>query len=143
MRYLKFAILNIIVFGGLLFLISLLFPSSVGVSKSISIKSDRTKVASTIVAFENWNVYSAANNNFIVKTDSVLKVKHNSSYGNLQSLFVLEGENTVNVSWALQQQLKWYNPIQKFSAMVKEKTWIAGMDSSLNKLKQICETQVK
>jgi hypothetical protein len=143
MKYIKFALLNIIVFGGLLFLISLLFPSSVGVSKSISINSDRTKVANTIVAFENWNVYSATNNNFIVKTDSVLKVEHNSSYGNLQSLFVLEGENTVNVSWALQQQLKWYNPIQKFSAMVKEKTWIAGMDSSLYKLKQICENQVK
>jgi hypothetical protein len=139
MKYLKFFLLNAIVFGGLFFIISLLFPSTVGVSKSISINSDKNKVATAIAAFDTWNVYSAKQNNILIQTDSLVKVEHNTVNENLQSVFIIEGENVVNVSWGLQQKLKWYNPIQKFAAMVKEKTWISGMDSSLNKLKIICE----
>jgi hypothetical protein len=139
MKYLKFFLLNVIVFGTLFFLISLLFPSTVGVSKSISINSDRSKVAKAIAAFNTWNVYATKQNTILVQTDSLVKVGHNTANENLQSVFIIEGENVLNVSWGLQQKLKWYNPIQKFAAMVKEKTWIAGMDSSLNKLKIICE----
>lgn len=139
MKYFKFFLLNVIVFGTLFFLISLLFPSYVGVSKSISINSNRSKVANTIAAFNTWNVYSGKKNTILMQTDSLVKVQHNTINENLQSVFIIEGEQTVNVSWGLQQKLKWYNPIQKFAAMVKEKTWIAGMDSSLNKLKTICE----
>jgi hypothetical protein len=140
MKYIKFLSINIIVFGGLFFLISLLLPSSVGVSKSVSINSDRKKVAQQIVAFENWNVYSSANNTIVLQTDSLLKINHPSKgYGDLTSVFIVEGENTINVSWALQQKLRWYLPWEKFAAMVKEKSWIAGMDSSLNKLKILCE----
>jgi hypothetical protein len=140
MKYIKFLSINIIVFGGLFFLISLLLPSSVGVSKSVSINSDRKKVAQQIAVLENWNVYSSGNNVILLQTDSLLKINHPSKgYGNLTSIFIVEGENTVNVSWALRQKLRWYVPWEKFAAMVKEKSWIAGMDSSLNKLKVLCE----
>ena len=71
---------------------------------------------------------------------TLLKINHPSAgYGNLSSIFILEGDNIVNVSWALQQKLRWYMPWEKFAAMVKEKSWIAGMDTSLNKLKTLCE----
>ena len=140
MKYLKFLLLNGIVFGGLFFLISLLLPSSVGVSKSVTINSDRKNVAQQLISLNKWNVYSSTNNTIVLQSDSLLKINHPSSgYGNLSSVFILEGHNIVNVSWALQQKLRWYMPWEKFAAMVKEKSWIAGMDTSLNKLKALCE----
>jgi hypothetical protein len=140
MKYVKFLVINIIVFGGLFFLISLLLPSSVGVSKSVSINSNKKKVAQQIAALQNWNVYSSTTTTILEQSDSVIKINHPSKgYGNLTSIFIVDGENTVNVSWALQQKLRWYLPWEKFAAMVKEKSWIAGMDSSLNKLKMLCE----
>lgn len=142
MRYIKFLLLNVFVFGGLFFFISLLLPSTVGVSKSVSINSDKKNVATQLNNFASWNVYSSTNNQILLQTDSIIKVAHPSKYfGNLTSLYVLEGDNTVTVSWALQQKLRWYYPWEKFAAMVKEKTWMAGMDSSLNKLKVICEAK--
>jgi hypothetical protein len=140
MKYLKFLLLNALVFGGLFSLISLLLPSSVGVSKSVSINSNKKSIAQQIAALNTWNVYSSNNNTLLIQTDSLLKINHPSAgYGNLSSIFILEGENIVNVSWALQQKLRWYMPWEKFAAMVKEKSWIAGMDTSLNKLKALCE----
>ncbi|MBL0147177.1 MAG: hypothetical protein IPP48_17195 [Chitinophagaceae bacterium] len=143
MRYIKFFLLNLIVFGSLFFVISLLLPSTVGVSKSISVNADKTIVAkqiSDITNWQKWNSYSSVSNNIKISTDSLVKVHHPSDrFGNLTSLFVIQGNGAVNVSWALQQKLRWYYPWGKFAAMVTEKSWIEGMDSSLTKLKQLCE----
>jgi predicted PurR-regulated permease PerM len=145
MKYIKFLIINLIVFGMLFFCISLLLPSTVSVSKSVIINCKTAYAVNEVKAIQNWptwNVYTSNNNKVELANDSIVKVAHPSNAsGNLLSTFFFANESATTVNWVLQQRLHWYNPIEKFSALLKEKTWITGMDSSLNKLKQICEAK--
>ncbi|GAB2822370.1 hypothetical protein [Ferruginibacter profundus] len=143
MKYLKFLLINIIAFSLLFFLISLLFPSQLVTSKSISVVAAKEKIAAKLnntADWKQWNGFISGNatiTNTANDKDTLVFSLENNSSNKLESHFNLyqEQTNSVLVSWALIEKLPWYKPWRKFSAMVLSKQVAAVMDSSLNNFK--------
>jgi hypothetical protein len=143
MKYFKFLLINLIAFSVLFFLISLLFPSQLVTSKSISVMAGKEKIVAKLANTADWKQWngfisgSATVTNTINDKDTLTFSLENNSSNKLESHFNLyqEPTNSVLLSWALIEKLPWYKPWRKFSAMVLSKQVAAVMDSSLNNLK--------
>jgi hypothetical protein len=149
MKHFKFLVINIIAFGSLFFLISLLFPGQVVTAKTVSIAAGKEKVLAKLndtSHWKEWNLFvsddavtvSAGNN-----TDTLLSFSfENKNHQQLQTHFNIHQEptNTILLNCAMVETLPWYKPWRKFSAMVLNKDIAAAMDSSLNNFKIQVET---
>lgn len=143
MKHFKFILINIVAFGGLFFLISLLFPGQLVTSKTITIAVSKEKIATKInntTDWKSWNgfvVGSTVSTHTTNNTDSLVFSFQNKGNNQVRSHFILYQQlpNAVMVNWALIEKLPWYKPWKKFSAMVLSKEVAAVMDSSLNTFK--------
>jgi len=143
MKHFKFLIINIIAFGSLFFLISLLFPGHVVTAKTVSIASSKEKVLAKLnntAHWKDWNAFVIDNTvmaNAGNSSDTLSFSFENNHHKLFQTHFNIQQEptNTVLLNCAMVENLPWYKPWRKFSAMVLNKDIAAAMDSSLNNFK--------
>lgn len=142
LRVLKLSVISVIVIFVIVFLISLLFPSTVRISRAINIDAEKQAVYPLIADTANWKHWNSLAREGIsievLKSDSNL-VKTKWSYGerSVHGSFRLEkiGEVTV-VQWYFDFQLKWY-PWEKFGSITFEDQFGKAMETSLTKLKNL------
>ena len=143
MKHFKFLIINIVAFGSLFFLISLLFPGHIVTAKTVSIAASKEKVLAKLndtSHWKEWNAFVSDNTvtaNIGTKNDTLSFSFENKNRNVLQTHFNIQQEptNTILLNCALVETLPWYKPWRKFSAMVLNKDIAAAMDSSLNNFK--------
>jgi hypothetical protein len=161
MRVLKLIIISLVVFGVLIFLMSLLFPSTVRVSRAINIGAKREAVQQKIRdlrQWEQWNdMVTAQNFTHLLYTDSSLssdqikiRLVHSSAdsiqtswtkrdrvtYGTFHLLQITP--DTTVVHWFFDVSAKMY-PWEKFSTLVLDDRMGPPMESALVKLKKMVE----
>lgn len=149
MKYLKFFLINIIVFGIFFFAISLLFPGTINNSKSITVLANKEKVYQMIKSlsdWKTWNEFSKTNRIEVVlnfaSPDSISttwKKKNGDTLLSSLNLITI-GEDSTAVNWVLQKKIKWYQPFNKFATMLTDKEMSRGMEMSLDNLKTLIET---
>jgi hypothetical protein len=142
MKHFKFLLINIVAFSLLFFLFSLLFPSQVVTSKTVSVNKSKGAVIEKLNNTSGWKTWNgfvkegAVKNNTLNNSDTMLfsLVTNNRE---MISNFIIYAEptNSVLVNWAVIQKLPWYKPWKKFSAMILSKNVAAVMDTSLTNLK--------
>lgn len=147
MKYVKFLALNVIVFGVLFTLISLLFPSVIQTSKTINIGGGESKILSKlsdVTSWKKWNMFSQTDSltNTAVAADSttvVTKWEYNRGR-KLQCEIAVYKSNTdsIPVSFTITEKLKWY-PWEKFRALVSDKAMSNAVELSLDNLKKQIE----
>ena len=149
MKYVKFLVLNIIVFGVLFTLISLLFPSVIQTSKTINIGGGENKILSSLsdaTSWKKWNMFSQTDSltNATVMADSTMVVtKWEYNRGRKLQCEIAVYKSTTDsipVSFTITEKLKWY-PWEKFRALVADKAMSNAVELSLDNLKKQIELE--
>ena len=149
MKYVKFLVLNIVVFGVLFTLISLLFPSVIQTSKTINIGGGENKILSSLsdaTSWKKWNMFSQTDSltNATVMADSTMVVtKWEYNRGRKLQCEIAVYKSTTDsipVSFTITEKLKWY-PWEKFRAMVSDKAMSNAVELSLDNLKKQIELE--
>lgn len=149
MKYVKFLVLNIIVFGVLFTLISLLFPSVIQTSKTINIGGGENKILSNLsdaTSWKKWNMFSQTDSltNATVMADSTMVVtKWEYNRGRKLQCEIAVYKSTTDsipVSFIITEKLKWY-PWEKFRALVSDKAMSNAVELSLDNLKKQIELE--
>jgi hypothetical protein len=161
MRYIKLAILSGIFIFILVWLISLLIPSQIRISRAVDISAPKDSIAAAIKdmrRWEQWNILLATsgltNPHYTataITADQVKVLQEPSGIDTLrtrwqqqgkkvlQSGFTWQGTNDqMVVQWYFDVQLKWY-PWEKFSSIVFDKQLGPPMEKSLANLKKLLE----
>ncbi|MFT3935460.1 MAG: hypothetical protein QM726_17670 [Chitinophagaceae bacterium] len=163
MRFIKLAFISAVVLFGVIFLISLLLPSHVRISRAVDINAATNNVyplLSDIKQWEKWNEYVNNYHNRIVekdmmkadeiaifittKTDSLVAADWQQTSGyKFGSGFAIHSSNNahghITVQWYFDFHVKWY-PWEKFQSIVYDQQLGPIMEKSLAKLKSIAET---
>jgi hypothetical protein len=148
MKYIKFLIINIIVFALLLFCISLVFPSQNALSKSVNLGAGREKCATYLSDSTHWKEWNSLrfqqehNTGYNrVNTDSVIKIQYDNHRDLVTDIYEIYSADSLEniLTWKKIERLPWYAPWKKFKAMVNNKQIAAEMESSLNSLKKNLE----
>lgn len=144
MRVVKLGLISAIVFAVILFLFSLLIPSTVRISRAVNIQAPQQAVHAKISSLQNWSSWNELySNNIDVTIHSVTPGMVSSVWKNkdrtLESSFRLEQSAGVTVvQWFFDFRLKWY-PWEKFSSITFDKQFGPLMERSLNNLKKELE----
>lgn len=163
MRILKLLLISIVVFGLLIFSLSLLFPSSVRISRAINVSVSIEKIQQELGNLEHWQYW----NEMIAKeeltnkkfTDSLfwsdqMRIKLVSvSPDGIHTSWNRNKNDTINsgfrlipaadstiVQWYFDFQLKWY-PWEKFGSIIFDKQLGPPMESSLTNFKKFMENK--
>ncbi|MDB5232089.1 MAG: hypothetical protein JWN76_2894 [Chitinophagaceae bacterium] len=161
MRLIKLAVISIIIFGGILLIISSLIPSRVYVSRTITISKPAGTIKPYVFNFAGWTQWLATDtgvaitgndtqveigNNtvqFVGITDTSFTTSWINASGNNQvAVFYLlkePGQNNTMVEWVFEQKVKWY-PWEKFASIFNDKMMGETMKRSLENLKRVAET---
>lgn len=141
-RVIKLGIASALVIFVILFLISLLIPSTVRISRAINIESEKKDIYPFLADTSRWKLWNDLVNDRIsiqmVSADSNL-VHARWTYGgrSLNGYYRLERINEVTVvNWYFDVPLKWY-PWEKFASITFEKQFGPHMETSLVKLKEV------
>ena len=141
-RILKLGFISLIVIFIVLFLISLIIPSTVIVSRAINIEADKKKIYTLVADTSNWIKWNELKNDRIhvemLPSDSNL-IHTGWTYGGnmIDGYFKLQKIADVTVvQWYFEYHLKWY-PWEKFGSITFEKQFGPPMESSLIKLKNL------
>jgi hypothetical protein len=141
-RVIKLAFISFIVIFIILFLISLMTPSTVRVSRAINIEADRTRVYPLLADTANWAKWNELKNDrisiMVLKSDSNL-IHSGWSYGGktIDGYYRLEKIRDITVvQWYFDIHLKWY-PWEKFGSITFEKQFGPAMEQSLGNLKNL------
>jgi hypothetical protein len=143
MKILKLALISFVIFSLILYLISLLIPSDIRVSRAINIVASKEKVEKRILDTRSWPEWNELVNNKIeITVDSVLPghivTTWKTKDREIKSSFVLEEAAGITVvQWYFEFHLEW--PWDKFGSLVLDKQFGTPMESSLNKLKKLVE----
>jgi hypothetical protein len=160
MRIIKLMLISIVVFGALLYLMSLLFPSEIRVSRAINIGTTKESLRQKIGdlrQWEQWNeTVTAAGFTHSLYSDSSFssdQLKVNLVYSSPDSIRVASrmGKNVTYQTFRLIQVtpdsivVNWYFevpakvPWEKFSSLILENQLGLPMENALVKLKKLLE----
>ena len=152
-------LISIVVFGILFFLMSLLFPSEIRISRAINIGGSKENVHEKIRDFRKWKQWNDAitgvqltrpvytdssfsSDQVQVKLvssspDSIITSWHNKNitYGNFYILQITP--DTTLVQWYFNVQAKF--PWEKFSSMILDNQLGTPMEKALANLKKMVE----
>lgn len=141
-RVVKLGAASALVIFVILFLISLLIPSTVRISRAINIESAKRDVYPFLADTSRWHLWNDLKNDRItiqlLSADSNL-VHSRWTYHNrsLDGYYRLEWINDITVvNWYFDVPLKWY-PWEKFASITFEKQFGPHMETSLAKLKEV------
>jgi hypothetical protein len=142
--------------------VSLMFPSTVVVSRAVNINASQKKIFNEINNFTSWKDWMdgvndstlkvhSTNESFIGETKITLNISDSNSvhsvWQNEHHKIMASDINLITnasnpdltvVQWQFVQKLKWY-PWEKFGSLFNDKILGTMMEKNLNKLKEICE----
>ena len=165
MRFVKLGLISIVVLFVVIFLISLLIPSEVRVSRAININASKDSITyylSDLRQWKQWNTLisspemtnpSYSDNAFASDRLQVQRVKaapdtiitrwRQGAGQEIASGFTLHTTgNTTVVQWYFDFRLKWY-PWEKFGSIIFDKQLGPPMEQSLGELKKKLETTAR
>jgi hypothetical protein len=166
MKFLKLGVLSAVGLFILVFIISLLMPSSVVVSRAVDINAPPDSVHHLVNDLSKWNLWlenydsskATVNRNtqgkdVQLKMDNTTVTIIESSSQSVKTMWQVgdaaplpavfefifhERSSTTTVHWQFNQKLGWY-PWEKFAGIFSEKALGPFMDNSLQRLKQSAE----
>lgn len=144
MRVIKLGIISVIVFSILLFLMSLLIPSHVRVSRAVDISAPKQAVYAKIASpdqWKDWNELASEKLSIQVKSKEPSLVTTAWTYKDKSvesSFWFEESANITVVQWYFDFRLRWY-PWEKFGSITFDKQYGPLMERSLNNLKKLVE----
>ncbi|MFM2359885.1 MAG: hypothetical protein RLY16_1878 [Bacteroidota bacterium] len=148
MKYLKFALINLVVFGVLFFSLSLLFPSRVVTSKTIAIVAKPEQVSKILQQpqlWKKWNLMATDSQTTArvknISGDTIIEVtlvRNGRALENHFNMQAVPGDSCI-VNYSLLQQLPWYKPWVKMAALFTEGKYSQPVDQSLSNLKLLIE----
>lgn len=164
MRFLKLALISIVVIVVLLFALSFLLPSHVRVSRAIDISAPAERIMPYVKDLDKWPLWNDVLKDPSItgisvqaehiKTNrfeifSIASVKRNWA-GNrwvqpdgkeFQSSFDLtQGQQFTVVQWYFDFYVRWYMPWEKFGSIIYDKRMGPSLEKSLTQLKALVET---
>ena len=141
-RIVKLAIISLVAMFLALFLISLMIPSTVRVSRAINLPVEKQNVYPLLADTGKWSAWNELKNDRIaiqlLSADSNL-IHSRWSYGgrSLDGYYRLEKIADVTVvQWYFEIKLKWH-PWEKFASITFEKQFGGPMEKSLAKLQEM------
>jgi hypothetical protein len=145
MKWIKLAIISLIVFGFLLFLLSLLFPSQVFVTRAININAPSVEVLKKISDTSHWSEWNpfAKDDAGRLKIDSI--VANGVEYSYLLSSHTEHGNIILSVIDTASCEVRWtqwkraHYPWEKFSFFYQDKLYAPSFEKGLSRFKDICE----
>ena len=161
MRLIKLAIISAVVISLLVFLMSLLIPSHVRISRAVNIHAPASRVASLtkdLSTWSDWNEpvknagdmeYQPWNHKLVgqkleismsrATADSVFTVWRNQHGKEIAGVFTLQQEGSVTiVQYYFDFRQRLY-PWEKFASINLDKQWGPSMEKSLENLKKLTE----
>lgn len=162
MRVVKLGLISIVVLFVVVFLISLLIPSQVRISRAINITAPKDSLTHYLSDLRQWPQWNAlitnqelanpayTNNTFTsdrlqvqlekAAADTITTIWRQGAGRETGSGFNLHtAGNTIVVQWYFDFQLKWY-PWEKFGSIIFDKQLGPPMEQSLGELKKRLET---
>lgn len=161
MRFVKLALISAVILFVIVYLFSLMIPSTVRISRAIDIAAPKDSVLAAVADMRQWKLWNVlvnnADSNNQQYTENMisgeqLKVTRNAQVGDtlftewqqrnarmLYSGFTLTGANNQLVlQWYFDIKLRWY-PWEKFGSIVFDKQLGPPMEKSLANLKKLLE----
>ncbi len=164
MRYFKLLLISITVFALILFGMSLLFPSSVVISRAVDISANSTEAYKYINSCASWKLWVAQlkDPSLTVLSDTkihsskfeinitdkqsdkiVSEWKDNKGLVQHSTMRIITSPtlpNATTVQWQFEENIHWYQPWEKFASLVGDQILGTMMEDNLNNLKKILET---
>jgi len=143
-RILKLGLISAFVFFLILYLMSLMIPNTVRISRAININAPAASIYPLLENRPAWKSWNEMVTDSIVirdlRSDSDLIVTEwTYKERSVQSSFRLEESAGVTVvQWYFDFRLKWY-PWEKFGSITFDKQFGTPMETSLNNLKKLIE----
>lgn len=141
-RIIKLGIISVITIFIILYLISLLIPSTIRISRAINIQSEKKNIYPLLADTLKWKNWNEVKNDLIgvqlLSADSnLVHTRWTYQDRSLNGYYRLEriGDITV-VQWYFEFNLKWY-PWEKFGSITFEKQFGPPMEQSLINLKNL------
>lgn len=144
MRVVKLGIISIIVFALLMYLMSLLLPSQVRISRAINITAKAEEIYPYVARasrWKSWNTITTDSINIsVLKLEpGLIQTNWNYKNRNIISSFRLEESSGITVvQWYFDFDLNWY-PWEKFGSITFDRQFGGPMEASLNNLKNLIE----
>ncbi|OQP61495.1 hypothetical protein A3860_31705 [Niastella vici] len=161
MRFVKLALISGVVLFIIVYLFSLMIPSTVRISRAISISAPRDSVLAAVADMRQWKQWNVLVNNSDSSNQQytenqisgdLLKITGKGQVGDtlftewqqknarvLNSGFTCTGVNDQLVlQWYFDIKLRWY-PWEKFGSIVFDKQLGPPMEKSLGNLKKLLE----
>lgn len=161
MRFVRLTLFSLIILFLVVTAISLLFPSSVIVSRAVNINAPKDSVFIYIKDMRGWKLWIEGMDKPAVKilsdTESdmagtkvvidpaaypVIKSLWQNARGKYMiatiNLFEYPAHKNTTVQWQYEQHVKWY-PWEKFGSMMNDKILGPMMETDLNNLKKLIE----
>jgi len=162
MRYIKLIIISFLFLSLLITGLSLIFPSTVIVSRAMNMNAPKDSVMVYLKDFEGWKQWIKAMNDssvvLISKTDAnfggtdvmISRVDEQGVYTNWTSktgkkmkgeIHLFSNANSPNITvvqWQFEQKIKWY-PWEKFASLMSDKIMGPMMEANLDELRKLVE----
>ncbi len=160
MRLIRFGLISILVLFIIVTSISLLFPSTVIVSRAVNINMPKDSIIYLVKDLNGWKLWIDGMEKSSVKIissteadlagtkvliDTTSKYSIHSSWENkskkMNSVINLLQDSATKITlvqWQFEQHLKWY-PWEKFASMMNDKILGTMMENNLARLKSILE----
>jgi len=162
MKYIKLIIISFLFLSLLITGLSLIFPSTVIVSRAMNMNAPKDSVIVYLKDFEGWKQWIKAMNDssvvLISKTDAnfggtdvmISRVDEQGVYTNWTSktgkkmkgeIHLFSNANSPNITvvqWQFEQKIKWY-PWEKFASLMSDKIMGPMMEANLDELRKLVE----
>lgn len=162
MRFIKLIVISFVIISILVTAVSLIFPSTVIVSRAVNVNAPKDSVLVYIKDFNGWKQWIvglkdssvtilsntqanlAGTNVVIVNSDttsvhSVWTSKRGKTMeGDIHLFNNSKSPNITVVQWQFQQKLKWY-PWEKFASLMSDKILGPMMEANLAQLQKLTE----
>ncbi|MDE3143325.1 MAG: hypothetical protein KGL19_04175 [Bacteroidota bacterium] len=160
MRFIKLGLISAAILFVIVTLLSLLFPSTIMVSRAVNVNMPKDSIVALIKDFDGWKIWvdgmqkpsvkiiskteaDLAGTMVLIDTASNYSIK--SSWQNknkkMTSMINLINDSSSKITvvqWQFEQQVKWY-PWEKFASMMNDKILGTMMENNLARLKAIVE----
>lgn len=157
MKFIKLAFLSTLILSALVTVISLLFPSTVIVSRAIEVKANADKIAFYTADLKQWDKWMSD------WKQNQVRLENNTAFIGTQTIqFETKTDNSVNykwvatgqapyqvkmewlplaqgnyvIHWTFEQHVRWY-PWEKFQTLLNEKLLGTKMELELQNLQGI------
>lgn len=162
MRFIRLAIISVIVIFIILTAMSALLPSHVLVSRAVDVKGSVTKIkdlAFNLQKWENWMTDAKgrkATHTYkddqlhigetivqpVATTDSTFITSWKPGNHMTSTLRIIDhhtADSLTTVQWQMEQKVRWF-PWEKFASITKDEIWGGAMEKSLDNLRSLVES---